>query len=159
MASRRALGPASAALALLACVVVVWPAQAADPRKGTRYAGKTSQGYKISFRTSRDGTHLRKLRVTLLVYCRRNTLFSLRKARFRQTTPFIDVRKSGRFGGRVKIAGDAVYEIRSGRVKVSGRFTSKRRGRGTVLETLKLSEDIRCTSGDVSFKVRAKPPS
>ena len=143
-------------LALVASGSVLVPAQAADPQQGTRFVGKTSQGYKISFRTSADGSEVRRLRVKLELTCRRNTLLSIRRARFRQTTRFIDIGDTGRFKGSAKIKGDDLYEIFGGRFKIRGRFRSSRRARGRLIERLHLREDIRCESGLIRFRVRAQ---
>jgi hypothetical protein len=159
VARRAPVVGAVALVALLGLTLAIWPAQAAKPRKSTRYAGETRQGYKMSFVTSRNGKRIRRLRVTFEISCRRESdgLTSVRRAKFRMTKSTIKVARDGSFNDSIKVKGDSTYEVRGGRVKVNGHFHSRRRAGGTVRERLRLAEGLRCSSGDVNFTTLAQP--
>jgi hypothetical protein len=159
MGRRRAGLGAVALLALLGCALAILPAQAAKPRKGTRFAGETRQGHDLSFRTTRGGKRIKRLRVTLDITCRRasDRLTSVRRSKFRMTETTIKVERDGSFTGLVEVKGDAAYEVRAGQVSVNGHFHSRRRAGGTIRQRLRLAEGLNCTSGDLHFTVRARP--
>jgi hypothetical protein len=155
--ARAAVGVGSAAATLLVLIVALLPAQAALPRQGKRYAGRTSQGLDFSFRTSRkhEGRRVVRLRVTFELTCRRGTLTSVRRAKFRQAGSYFKVSPGGRFKGSLKVKGDAAYEVRGGRIKLVGHFITRRRVEGRIRERLRLAEGLRCGSGGLRFNAHS----
>jgi hypothetical protein len=154
---RAAVGPSAVAATLVVFVVVLLPAQAAPPLERTRYAGQTSQDLDLSFRTSgeHEGRRIVRLQVSFELTCRRGTLTSVRRAKFRQSGSFFRVSRSGRFKGSLKVKGDHAYEVRGGRVSLAGHFITRRRVEGRVRERLRLAEGLRCNSGAVRFNAHA----
>lgn len=144
-----------AAVAAVGFAAVTGGSQA-DPRKGARYVGETSQEERISFVVTRDGKQVRRLRVAMLFECRNGTLRSLRRGRFVQSTRFLHVHEDSTFSGRTRVRPGRNDQIRSGRFAINARF-SRRGGsvRGNLTERIKLDDGLVCTSGDLRFSAAA----
>lgn len=155
---RRRAGRTLLGAGLLALALGLIPAEAAKPRQGSRFAGKTSQGEPISFRVAGDGKHVRRLKVRLRMTCSNasGSLTSNREATFRQRSKFLALNKDGTFSGDVRVRPARGSEVTGGRFAANGRFSSKRRARGAVQERLRLTEGLRCDTGEIHFRARRR---
>jgi hypothetical protein len=142
--------------AILALGLAIGTADAARPLSGAVYAGKTQQKQPIRFAVSSSGKRVRGLRVTVLVVCKRGTLTSGRRMRFRQASDFIAVHRDGTFSGYTRVRPAPGSTIRSGRFILNGRFRTRRRATGSLLEKVRLAGGLRCNSGEIHFAVRAR---
>ena len=154
MATARRLGVSVVVVALLSGT---WAADAAAPRKGARYAGKTRQRLPIAFRVSRDGKRLRRLKATVELTCTGGGVTSVRRVTFRQTSSFIRVNRDHTFSGDTRVRGNSGDEVRNGRFAINGRFVSRRRARGSLHQRLRVAGGLRCDSRrTVGFSARTR---
>ena len=122
-----------AVVASLLLVLATAGASAAKPDPDGRYRGThvTRTGQKltqtVSFRVSRNGRRITRLRSTATTFCVGPTLFDNRVFIARVAMAAIRVRASGRFRGAVKPAKGMRFEVsgrRRGR-RVTGRIDAK----------------------------------
>jgi hypothetical protein len=139
-------------------LIVASTATGVNPRAGHVYRGKTSQqDRRVRFRVTGDGAQVVGFRIGRDFACRKGRNFSGRTGRFEQVSLVLKIRSDGRFSGSAKVHGGRGSEIRRGRVRVRGSFSSGgSHGRGAFRERSKLRDGTRCDSGRVRFRVRAR---
>jgi hypothetical protein len=113
---RIAVALASAVLAL-----PLTATEAATPKKGGAYKGKTSQGWTVSFKVSRDGKRVKSFASSVTLACDPGGTVS---------RPFLPpgsarIRKGGRFSREASRGDGTTYEYK-------GRFTSRSKAKGTL---------------------------
>jgi opacity protein-like surface antigen len=145
-------------VAAVAALVVASSATGVNPRAGHLYRGKTSQqDRRVRFKVTGDGARVVGFRIGRDFACRKRQNFSGRTGTFQQVSLQLNVRADGRFSGSAKVHGGRGSEIRRGRVRVRGSFSSGgSHGRGAFRERSKLRDGTRCDSGRVRFRVRAR---
>jgi hypothetical protein len=141
------------AIAVSALAVLAVPALASQPIAGGSYAGKTSQGEKVSLRVSSSGKRVKSFENRLKGSCSDGTSFN---GRFVQGDITIKIDKDGRFGGNGTIKGAPGSRIVGGHVTIRGRFRENGKvAKGTVHESVDITGGT-CDTGSVTFKATLK---
>lgn len=141
-------------LALLLPLTCTAVAEAAPPTYGAHYAGKTSQGQKISFDTSLDGKRVIRPNVDLKTVC-----FGGGHS-YAKSSPHNLARASGRIKrGKFSMSFSESANFSHGvtakaSFTAAGRFATSRRMTGTASVTVRYSNGAVCKSGPVSFTAR-----
>lgn len=140
--------------ALLAGPVAV---DAASPTPGKRYAGATSQERPLKFGVSKSGRRITKLEIGgagpppsgVILRCSERANDHI-DSRFRASDS-VRIQEDGSFSARFKTKGS----ITEGELRFKGRFSSRRKGRGTINWSVKRTDDGRtCRSGELRFTAR-----
>jgi hypothetical protein len=147
------VGRSVAALAVgLLAVSPLAATEAAKPKKGGSYRGKTSQDWKVSFKVSSSGKRVKAFASSVTLSCDQGG------GPYTETRTFLPpgsarVRKGGRFSREVSPGDGTTY-------KYKGRFTSRRRAKGTLtMGSTKLvfgGLEVCVTLGTVRWKAKLK---
>jgi hypothetical protein len=135
MKARRRRGRAALVALVLAALAIPALALAVKPKPGP-WAGRTDQDHAISFKVNSSRTKVKNLKVELDANC---------------TSGSINVDREFQYGVRIR---DSKFSFRGDDTKVNGKFTTRRRAKGTVrLEgTFPLGGD--CDSGKRDWTAR-----
>ena len=152
----RPLRPAVALVAVAAAAAAAaspTASGAVTPPRDTQFAGATSDGQALRFRTSADGRRVVAIGfASRSVRCRTGRAVTL-QVRF-DKRPRV---RAGRFAATVEIRPRGMVT----RVTIEGRFTSVNAARGTFRQRIRFTSGRRCDTGTVrwtAWRYRATPP-
>ena len=142
---RRSLLAALAALLLLAAPLV---AQAATPRKGAAYTGKTSQDGAFSLRVAKNGKTVTRLRIAWVT----NSCASGAEQNIQEVTEVTNLKVNDQ--GAFRLTGTYSSDFDTVTITLRGRFTSDGRARGSFHAR---TEQRSCLAKDITWRARARP--
>ena len=142
---RRSLLAVLAALLLLAAPLV---AQAATPRKGAVYTGKTSQDGAFSLRVAKDGKTVTRLRIAWVT----NSCASGGEQNIQEVTEVTNLKVNDKAAFR--LTGTYASDFDTVRITLRGRFTRDGRARGSFHAS---TEQKSCLAKDITWRAKARP--